>query len=92
VYLHALETDVEGAVNVVGGSVTNREFTKELGRALHRPTVFPLPAFAVRRAFGQMGEELLLGGQRPEAERLEREGFVFHDTDLEGAIAAALAS
>ena len=92
VYLHALETDVEGAVNVVGGSVTNREFTKELGRALHRPTVFPLPAFAVRLTFGQMGEELLLGGQRPEAERLEREGFVFHDTDLEGAIAAALAS
>ena len=92
VYLHALGTDVEGAVNVVGGSVTNREFTKELGRALHRPTVFPLPAFAVRLAFGQMGEELLLGGQRPVAERLEREGFVFHDTDLEGAMAAALAS
>ena len=92
VYLHALGTDVEGAVNVVGGSVTNREFTKELGRALHRPTVFPIPAFAVRLAFGQMGEELLLGGQRPVAERLEREGFVFHDTDLEGAMAAALAS
>jgi uncharacterized protein (TIGR01777 family) len=91
-YLHALETDVEGAVNVVGGSVTNREFTKELGRALHRPTVFPLPAFAVRLAFGQMGEELLLGGQRPVAERLERAGFVVHDTDLEGAMAAALAS
>jgi uncharacterized protein (TIGR01777 family) len=92
VYLHALETDVEGAVNVVGGSVTNREFTTELGRALHRPTVFPLPGFAVRLAFGQMGEELLLGGQRPVAERLERAGFVFHDTDLDRAIAAALAS
>jgi uncharacterized protein (TIGR01777 family) len=92
VYLHALETDVEGVVNVVGGSITNREFTKGLGRALHRPTVFPLPAFAVRLAFGQMGEELLLGGQRPVAERLERAGFVFHDTDLDRAIAAALAS
>lgn len=92
VYLHALETDVEGAVNVVGGSVTNREFTTELGRALHRPTVFPLPAFAVRLAFGQMGEELLLGGQRPVAERLERAGFVFDDTDFDRAIAAALAS
>jgi uncharacterized protein (TIGR01777 family) len=92
VYLHALETDVEGAVNVVGGSVTNREFTKALGRALHRPTVFPLPALAVRLAFGQMGEELLLGGQRPVAERLERAGFSFHDTDLDDAIVAALAS
>jgi len=92
VYLDALETEVDGAVNVVGGSVTNREFTKALGRALHRPTVFPLPSFAVRLAFGQMGEELLLGGQRPVAERLERSGVAFHDTDLDGAMAAALAS
>ena len=78
--------------NVVGGSVTNREFTRALGRALHRPTVFPLPATAVRLAFGQMGEELLLGGQRPVAEQLERAGFAFHDTDLDRAMAAALAS
>ena len=92
VYLHALETDLSGPANVVGGSVTNREFTKALGRALHRPTIFPLPAFAVRLAFGQMGEELLLGGQRPVAERLERAGFAFRDTDLDRAMAAALAS
>lgn len=92
VYLHALQTDLSGPVNVVGGAVTNREFTKALGRALHRPTIFPLPAFAVRLAFGQMGEELLLGGQRPVAERLERAGFVFGDTDLDRAMAAALAS
>ena len=92
VYLHALETDLEGPVNVVGGSVTNREFTKALGRALHRPTVFPLPAFAVRLAFGQMGEELLLGGQRPVAERLEHAGFTFDDTELDRAMAAALAA
>ena len=92
VYLRALETpDLEGPVNVVAGSVTNREFTKALGHAVHRPTVFPLPAFAVRLAFGQMGEELLLGGQRPVAERLEESGFAFRDTDLERAIEAALA-
>jgi uncharacterized protein (TIGR01777 family) len=92
VYLRALETaDLEGPVNVVAGSVTNREFTKALGSALHRPTVFPLPAVAVRLAFGQMGEELLLGGQRPVAERLEASGFAFGDTDLERAIEAALA-
>ena len=92
VYLHALETDLAGQVNVVGGSVTNREFTQALGRALHRPTIFPLPAFAVRLAFGQMGEELLLRGQRPVAERLVRAGFVFRDTDLDRALAAALAA
>jgi uncharacterized protein len=92
VYLRALETpDLEGPVNVVAGSVTNREFTKALGHAVHRPTVFPLPAIAVRLAFGQMGEELLLGGQRPVAERLEESGFAFRDTDLEHAIEAALA-
>jgi uncharacterized protein (TIGR01777 family) len=92
VYLRALETpDLEGPVNVVAGSVTNREFTKALGHAVHRPTVFPLPAFVVRLAFGQMGEELLLGGQRPVAERLEEAGFAFGDTDLERAIEAALA-
>jgi uncharacterized protein (TIGR01777 family) len=91
-YLYALESDLSGAVNVATGSVTNREFTKALGRALHRPTVFPLPAVAVRLAFGQMGEELLLGGQRPVAERLEQAGFAFQDTDLDLAMAAALAS
>ena len=52
----------------------------------------PPARVAVRLAFGQMGEELLLGGQRPVAERLERAGFAFHDTDLDRAMAAALAS
>ncbi len=92
VYLHALDSELTGPVNVVGASATNREFTKALGRALHRPTIFPLPAFAVRLAFGQMGEELLLGGQRPVAERLEQAGFAFADTDLDAALAAALAA
>jgi hypothetical protein len=92
VYVHALETGLAGPVNVVGGSVTNREFTQALGRALHRPTIFPLPAFAVRLAFGQMGEELLLGGQRPVAARLHETGFALTDTDLDAALEAALAA
>ena len=91
-YLHALESDLSGPANVVGGAVPNAEFTKALGRALHRPTIFPLPATAVRLAFGQMGEELLLGGLRPVAERLARVGFTFRDTDLDATLAAALAS
>ena len=91
-YLYALESDLSGPVNVVGGAVPNDEFTKALGRALHRPTIFPLPAFAVRLAFGQMGEELLLGGQRPVAERLGQAGFAVRDTDLDDALGAALAS
>jgi hypothetical protein len=90
-YLYALESDLSGPANVVAGAVTNAEFTKALGLALHRPTVLPLPTFAVRLAFGQMGEELLLGGQRPLAERLTQTGFAFRDTDLDQALAAALA-
>ena len=55
-YLFALEHPLEGAVNVTApGATTNLEFTKALGRALHRPTILPLPGFAVKAAFGQMG-------------------------------------
>ena len=62
-YLFALEQPLAGPVNVVApGAVTNQEFVKALGRALHRPAIFPLPAAAVKAAFGQMGEEMLLGG------------------------------
>jgi uncharacterized protein (TIGR01777 family) len=91
-YLFALEGDLSGPANVVAGAVPNAEFTKALGKALHRPTIFPLPAFAVRLAFGQMGEELLLGGQRPVAERLAEAGFEFHDTRLDPALADALST
>jgi uncharacterized protein (TIGR01777 family) len=91
-YLYALESELSGPANVVAGALPNADFTKALGQALHRPTIFPLPAFAVRLAFGQMGEELLLGGQRPVAERLGRAGFAFRDTELDATLAAALSS
>ena len=48
--------------------VRNREFARALGRALHRPAVMPAPAFALRLAFGQMAEEVLLGGTTRRAE------------------------
>ncbi|HEX3290167.1 MAG TPA: TIGR01777 family oxidoreductase [Gaiella sp.] len=91
-YLYALESDLSGPANVVAGAVPNAEFTKALGKALHRPTLFPLPATAVRLAFGQMGEELLLGGQRPLAERLTEAGYEFRDTRLDAALADALST
>jgi uncharacterized protein (TIGR01777 family) len=91
-YLYALESDLSGPANVVAGVVQNAEFTKALGKALHRPTILPLPAFAVRLVFGQMGEELLLGGQRPVAERLAQAGHAFRDTQLEAALADALST
>ena len=63
---HVLVTDqLKGPVNAVSPNpVTNREFTKTLGRVLSRPTVFPLPAFAAKLAFGEMAEALLLSSQR----------------------------
>lgn len=92
-YEHALAGDLEGPVNATAPApATNAELTKALGRALGRPTLLPLPAFAVKLAFGQMGEELLLGSQRALPERLLASGFAFTTPDLDDALAAALAA
>jgi uncharacterized protein (TIGR01777 family) len=92
-YLFALEHELAGPINVTAPSpVTNREFMKALGRALRRPAVVPLPAFAVRLAFGEMGEEVLLAGQRVRPDALEAAGFRFAQPELDGAFAHVLAS
>jgi len=91
-YLFALEQPLAGAVNVVApGVVRNQDFVKALGRALHRPTIFPLPAAAVKAAFGEMGEEMLLGGQRVAPARLQDAGFTFGQPDIDSGLASALA-
>jgi len=90
-YLFALERPLAGPVIVSAPrAVTNREFTKAVGRALHRPTVFPLPGFAVKAMFGQMGEEMLLGGQRTEPAALTAAGFSFRRPELDAALERAL--
>ena len=88
VVLHALATpDLSGPVNVVApGVVTNREFASTLGRVLSRPAVLPMPAFAVRLLFGEMGDELLLASTRVEPRRLRESGYVFRFPELEGAL------
>jgi uncharacterized protein (TIGR01777 family) len=88
----ALATEsVRGPVNFVAPNpVTNAEFTKTLGKILSRPTLFPIPAFAVRLLFGEMGEALLLGSQRVEPERLKSTGYPFQYSQLEPALAAIL--
>jgi uncharacterized protein (TIGR01777 family) len=85
---HALATDsLEGPVNAVTPHpVTNREFTKSLGRILGRPTVAPLPAFAAKLLFGEMADELLLASARTEPAKLLASGYRFHLPDLEGAL------
>lgn len=85
---HALTTDaLQGPVNTVAPTpVTNREFTSTLGRALSRPTLFPMPAFAARLAFGEMADALLLASARVEPVRLQETGYAFQHPHLEGAL------
>lgn len=84
----ALDDDsLRGAVNVVApDAVTNYEFTKAMGRVLSRPTIFSVPAFAARLAFGEMADATLLTSQRVEPARLKEAGFVFKYPELEGAL------
>lgn len=85
---HAILTDdLSGPVNTVSPQpVTNREFTKTLGKVLGRPTIFPMPAFVVRLAFGEMGEELLLASTCVVPQRLQQSGYEFQNPTLEGAL------
>jgi hypothetical protein len=74
-------------VNVVSPNpATNREFTKTLGRVLGRPTIFPMPAFAARLAFGEMADEMLIGGVRVAPHELIQAGFPFAYPELEPAL------
>ncbi|MEX0742053.1 MAG: TIGR01777 family oxidoreductase, partial [Phycisphaeraceae bacterium] len=61
-FYHALmQDDVAGAVNVnAPNTVTNRVFTKTLGKVIHRPTFIPVPAPMIRTVMGEMGQEMLL--------------------------------
>jgi len=91
--IFALQNDsLRGPVNVVAPSpVRNEEFVRELGRALHRPTIFPLPELAVRALLGEMGQELLLTSARAMPAKLRAAGYTFPYTVLEDALRAALA-
>ena len=88
----ALEKNqVRGAINVVApGAVQNAEFTKVLAKALHRPALFPAPAFALRLMLGEMADALLLSSQRVVPQRLEQLAYRFLHQDLSTALAATL--
>ena len=78
---------VRGPINAVAPNpVTNTEFTKALGRAVHRPTFLPVPAFALRLAVGEMADEMLLSSSRAVPTKLTELGFLFAHPDLPSAL------
>ncbi|MCZ6688833.1 MAG: TIGR01777 family oxidoreductase [Planctomycetota bacterium] len=89
---HILLNDkIEGPVNLVAPNpVTNLEFTKAFGKAIFRPTIFPMPAFVARLAFGEMADEALLASTRVEPGRLLDSGFEFQHPQVDAALRAVL--
>jgi uncharacterized protein (TIGR01777 family) len=93
IYLRAIdEPSWSGPVNATAPTpVTNLEFTRALGRALRRPTIFPLPAFAARALLGrEMADELLLASARVTPRYLTEHGFAFRQPVLDGALRSVL--
>ncbi len=90
--LHCIDTEsLAGPVNAVAPHpVTNRDFTKALGRVLRRPTLFPVPAPAIRLLFGEMGEALLLSSARVHPTRLSASGYHFAHPEIGVALQALL--
>jgi uncharacterized protein (TIGR01777 family) len=84
---------IAGPVNFVAPNpVTNAEFTKTLGDTVSRPTLFPMPSFAARLAFGEMADALLLSSAKVEPKRLLATGFGFKFEKLQPALDAILKS
>jgi len=80
------ESTVRGVFNATSPfPVTNREFTRALADAVHRPAILPVPAFALRWIFGEMSE-VLLGSQRALPDAAQRAGFVFQHPDIFAAL------
>ncbi len=92
VYIRAVEdSGLAGPINAVAPqSVTNITFTQTLGKILHRPTLFPLPAFVVKILFGEMGTETVLADLDVRPKRLEKIGFAWQTPKLANALQTSL--
>jgi len=84
---------VEGALNATAPNpARNLEFTRQLGKTLHRPTWFPVPGFVLRLALGEMADALLLEGQRAVPRKAMNAGFTFRFPELSEALQDLLGS
>ncbi|MBX3151796.1 TIGR01777 family oxidoreductase [Candidatus Obscuribacterales bacterium] len=86
--VHCVENEtISGPVNLTAPNpVSNKEFTRAMGAVLGRPTLFPMPDFAARLAFGEMADELLLSSAKVLPKKLQASGFQFGYPDIEGAL------
>jgi uncharacterized protein (TIGR01777 family) len=79
--------DISGPVNTVAPNpVTNAEFTRALGSAVHRPAILPMPAFALRLAVGEMADQAMLASARVVPAKLIGAGYRFADPELVPAL------
>jgi len=86
IFQFALDHPVRGAFNGVAPyPLSNSEFTRALGQAVHRPAIFPVPAFALKALFGEMSE-ILLASQRVAPAAVEAAGFRFRFPQLDAAL------
>ena len=87
-----LNNDVEGPVNLVGPHpVTNAEVTRVMGEVLGRPTILPVPAFALKAVLGEFAEDTL-ASQRIDPAVLRSNGFTWLQPDIRAMIATARAA
>ena len=91
IYLRALDDDSwTGPVNATAPEpVTNQQFSKALGRALHRPAIAPVPGFAIHALYGGMAK-LVIDGQRALPRRTLELGYTFKHPELDEALRSAL--
>jgi len=91
IYRFVIEKRLSGIFNAVSPNpVSNYTFTKTLGAVLHRPTILPIPEFALRIMYGEAAS-VLTGSKEVYPKALEEEGFVFDYPDLDGSLKHLLA-
>jgi uncharacterized protein (TIGR01777 family) len=91
IYVRALDdASWTGPVNATAPEpVTNKEFSRALGKVLHRPAFAPVPALAIKTLYGEMSE-MVAEGQRAVPQRTAQLGYSFHHAQLEPALRSAL--
>lgn len=88
IFHHAItNNNLSGPVNAVTpNSVSNHEFTKTLGKVIHRPTIFPVPAIVLKTLLGEMADAILLGSCHVKPNKLIESGYTFRTPQLEDAL------